>query len=290
MTKYTEFSGEKITICLTSACNIKCKHCYIDYSGAWDIQELKELIPIWRQKYKVSLNGAEPLTNLEYLNLYSLAGYHNIFTNGKAIVDNPNIMEHMKRNGIDHVAISYHLGSEVSPLSTQMVERAIFLLVNSGFEVEIMTTISKQNYKQIDSICDKALELGAKQLYLLNYIKKGNGVNGDKYVLSADEIKEFVTTMTRIREKYPKEQLYIQRAGLFDSQKYITKDCFECYACRHAVITPEKKIYPCIFCIDANYQIGHLEGQTLLVSPSSIDALPLGNGCLACNIYNGQYL
>jgi len=101
--------------------------------------------------------------------------------------------------------------------------------INHNIKVEIMTTISRQNYRRVESICEEAYKLGASKLYLTNYIKEGAAQNNNSLVLSPDEIKEFVDNLTFIRTKYPKDQLYIYRSGLFDSMYYLTKDTFRCY-------------------------------------------------------------
>lgn len=183
-----EFQGKKITICLTSLCNAKCKHCYIDYHGQWDIGELKQLIPVLRKKYIIALNGAEVLTNPDYLELYPLAGEHNLLTNGLAIVKNPNLMERMNDNGIERVSISYHFDSTVSAIPHEIIEQAIKLLQENGFRVELMTTISKQNYMNIKEICEKVHSLNVEELYLTNYLCKGNAQLRSELALSTDEI------------------------------------------------------------------------------------------------------
>lgn len=127
------------------------------------------------------------------------------------------------------VSISCHFGSDVSKIPFDMIERAISLLRSNNIKVEIMTTISRQNYRRVESICEEAYKLGASKLYLTNYIKEGAAQNNNSLVLSPDEIKEFVDNLTFIRTKYHKDQLYIYRSGLFDSMYYLTKDTFRCY-------------------------------------------------------------
>ena len=68
MKNYKEYQGKVVTLMLCSACNINCKHCYISFAGNRTIEELDEMIPILLDKgYRVDLNGAEVLTNPNYL-------------------------------------------------------------------------------------------------------------------------------------------------------------------------------------------------------------------------------
>lgn len=98
---------------------------------------------------------------------------------------------------------------------------------------------------------------------------------------------DFVKQLKTVRAHYPKNVLYVERSGTFDSSEYITKDTFECYAANIEVsITPDKRVFPCIFCIDDMYQIGYLENEKIMISNPLKNSLPNMPGCMACNIYN----
>ena len=62
-----EFEGKKVDIMCTSECNTNCEHCYVCYKGKRNPEELLTLVSYLKNKYKVMLNGAEVLTNPEYL-------------------------------------------------------------------------------------------------------------------------------------------------------------------------------------------------------------------------------
>ena len=65
-----EFEGKKVDIMCTSECNTNCEHCYVCYKGKRNPEELLTLVSYLKNKYKVMLNGAEVLTNPEYLSSY----------------------------------------------------------------------------------------------------------------------------------------------------------------------------------------------------------------------------
>lgn len=231
------------------------------------------------------MNGVEILTNPDYISLFPIAREIGLMTNGKVIADNSSIIKKLKNNGIEMVSISFHFGSDVSTIPFDMIERAISLLRSNNIIVEIMTTISKQNYRHVERICEEDYKLGASKLYFTNYIKEV-AQNGNSLVLSPDEIKEFADNLTFIRTNYAKDQLYIYRSELFDSMYYLTKDTFQCYLPTEDIVITPKKVYPCVFCISETYQIGYLEGDKILPSKKAIASLPQGQGCRACNIFN----
>ena len=92
-----------ITIMLTSKCNNYCSHCYINYDGEWDVSEVVECINDLKGTYNINLDGAEILTKPEYLSLFPLVDQHHLMTNGKAIYENPSLIDLLKQNGITNI-------------------------------------------------------------------------------------------------------------------------------------------------------------------------------------------
>lgn len=67
-----------------------------------------------------------------------------------------------------------------------------------------------------------------------------------KLVLSDYQLVEFFDLIKQARGKYKKSELYIFRSGSFGENK--NKNSFYCPAIKNSiVITPDNKIYPCIF-------------------------------------------
>ena len=54
-----EYSGESIIMMANSDCNAKCKHCYINYKGNFEGQDLRNLVAELQKRYDVSINGSD---------------------------------------------------------------------------------------------------------------------------------------------------------------------------------------------------------------------------------------
>lgn len=87
-----EYTGKKVTFLCTSVCNINCSHCYVNYKGKRNPDELLKLVRYLKDKYKIMLNGAEVLTEPEYLKSYKEIGQPWLLSNGLALL-NPNNMK-----------------------------------------------------------------------------------------------------------------------------------------------------------------------------------------------------
>ena len=127
------------------------------------------------------MNGTEPILIPEYYELYKENSQNRILTNGLELIRNPDLYDILKENGINEIALSYHFGiqDDISAVKSSMLDGLIENLVENGFQVKLMTTISSDNYKMISTMCSKAYELGAKTIKFTNYIYQGNAQKND---------------------------------------------------------------------------------------------------------------
>lgn len=277
-----EFRGKNVLLMLCSSCNMKCEHCYISYKGDMSIDNAKQKIEALGKKYTVWLNGAEPLVNLSYLELYPMVKQDFILTNGKALLVKEN-RDKLKYYGIKQINISYHfdIHDSISKISRQTVKNLIETLIKEGFTVKIMTTLSKINYKKLEEYCREAFCMGAKKIKFFNLTKLGNAENlQSNLFMSSEEIKEFLEQLQKVRNLYKKEDLEITRSGNFGSLTKITKN-FNCYAgVDSVVITPDNKAYPCIFLISKEHEIGYYENDKIIITK------PQNHNCSKCLLLN----
>ena len=285
-----EYTGNKIIIMCCSKCNLSCDHCYISYNGNRDANELFELVKKLKEKYEVVLNGAEVLTNLDYLKAYQEIGQKYILSNGLVFYENPNIIDILKLYGLESVSISYHFGihDKISLIKSYMLEEVFELLKQNNYNFRLMTTITSNNYMMLEEMCDKSIELGAKGLYLTNYILQGNAIKhkNDKFVLNAEQINAFFEQLMRCRAKYSKDELLIERDAGFGKNDLSNHDHFMCPSINNQVIlTPDNNLYPCIFLAKPGYEIGKLIDDTLWINDEYLN-INNGNQCFAKEICN----
>lgn len=87
----------------------------------------------------------------------------------------------------------------LSLIKSYMLEEVFELLKQNNFNFRLMTTITSNNYMILEEMCDKSIELGAKGLFLTNYILQGNAINHEKdgLVLNAEQINAFFEQLTK---------------------------------------------------------------------------------------------
>jgi radical SAM protein with 4Fe4S-binding SPASM domain len=176
---------------LTRKCNLKCPHCYINATtqqlkNELTTEESKRLID---QICEVSrplliLSGGEPLLRKD---VYELVRYGaekglkmGLGSNGSLIDDAA--AKKLKEAGIETVSISLdsHIPEQHDEFrgvvgSWEKAVRAIKALRENGVLVQVNTTVTQQNYDQIDDIMSLAEGLGVENFHLFFLVPTGRG-------------------------------------------------------------------------------------------------------------------
>jgi len=264
-----EYNGKNVIIMLCSSCNINCKHCYVKYKGNFSKDNLDLLFKNLKEKYFIILNGTEPILFPEYYQFFRENSQERILTNGLELINNPMLYDVLKENGINEIALSYHFGiqDDLSAVKSSMLDRLISNLRENQFKIKLMTTISTENYKNIADMCRSAYKLGANTIKFTNYIYQGNAQkNGISNVLSQEQIDYVLDEIDSVRKIYDISDLKIERCGSFGPNRNNSFK-FECLACNDmVVITPDLKVYQCVFDIDKGNEIGEVINGKIMIN------------------------
>ena len=280
-----EYTGKKVTFLCTSVCNINCSHCYVSYKGKRNPEELLELVKFFKDKHKIMLNGAEVLTEPEYLKSYKEIGQPWILSNGLALLK-PNIIEKLKSNSITSVSMSYHFGihDEISVVKYEKILEIIEILKANELDYRFLTTITSKNYQLIEEMCKETYQLGAKGIMFTNFIRQGNGMNLEELILTKQQLKEFFEYLKIVRNVYDIEDLIIERSGTFGMDETSSNNRFCCeFGDNRIYITPDNNVYPCLFLTKPGYEIGKLIDGKIMVEEKYINN---HDKCLASELCN----
>ena len=281
-----EYNGKKVTIMSCSNCNTKCKHCYVSYKGNFKGKDLYDLCNNLKDKYELNINGTEVLLHKDFFPVYDLIGQKRLLTNGIVINEDDDIIERIKNSSIEMVAMSFHFGiqDKISDVQKELLINNIKKLQKNGIKVELMCTITKDNYNKIKEICEYVKSLNVKKVRFINFLSTGNAINLDKKnILTDEQKKEFFEELNYVRNKYSKEELLIKRCGSFGYDNEHETN-FKCSAgVNEVVITPDLNVYPCIYMTKDQFRIGkYINGKVMLDKEIKNDC----NRCLASDYYN----
>lgn len=266
---YIDDKPEYIVLYATTDCNHKCSHCFVEHRMNWDSDDIASVASVLSKKCLVHINGAEPLLNPAYLKAYQSANQSFVFSNGLVFFNNSeadNLVMKIKEHGITEVRLSHHFNAidDLRAVPSEIVETVTKYLLSHGLEVHYNTTITKSNYTFIGDICSQAKELGISRIkfFPLKAIGGAKTLPGD-YRLSEDETRAFYSQLLEARERYSVSELTIKVSG--DLAGIAEK--FRCTYGNHSyAITPNRKIYGCVYAISVLPPLGELQpdGNILL--------------------------
>jgi radical SAM protein with 4Fe4S-binding SPASM domain len=177
---------------VTRKCNSKCPHCYINATtqqlkNELTTEEAKNLID---QICEVSrplliLSGGEPLLRNDIFELvrYGAAKGLKMGLGSNGSLIDGTVAKRLKEAGIETVSISLdsHIPEQHDEFrgvsgSWEKAVSAIKALRENGVLVQVNTTVTQQNYDQIDDIMSLAETLGVENFHLFFLVPTGRGV------------------------------------------------------------------------------------------------------------------
>lgn len=281
---YRLFKGSVVKILSCSECNVKCKHCYISFSGSFNDNELYEVVTKLSKKYEVRINGTEPLLHDGYLKSIEKANQTLVLTNGLVFKDNLDYLDKLKSFGIKTIGISYHFEwhNQISKVDQKFLENLFKIIISKGLEVQIMTTITSKNYKNVSDYCKYCEINNIRRIRFTNFMLQGRATELEKeLILSDEQLKEFLLMIKELRHDYNKDKLDIQRCGSFGP---LENSNFECTSGSDSVVlTPDYKVYPCLFMAKSGNEIGYYENGEIYINKEFKND---SKECKALKLYN----
>lgn len=283
---YHIFEGNIVKIFSCTNCNTKCEHCYVSLKGNYSKNQIDEVVDNLKDRFEIRINGTEPLMHKEYLDALENSKSKLVLTNGLVFKDNYDYISELAKRNLKTIGISYHfdIHDAISKVSKKYLDELFQEIIKRGLNVQIMTTITSQNYKNVYDYCEYCFKNGIKKIRFTNFIKQGNASNlDDNLVLNDEQLQEFFDSIDHLREIYPKEILEIQRCGSFGKNKKSTKE-FQCGAGTDSVvIAPDLSVYPCLFLTQPEYKIGYYKDGNIYIDNEYKND---NNDCSAVKILN----
>jgi radical SAM protein with 4Fe4S-binding SPASM domain len=249
---------------VTAKCNLKCAHCYINADEKRNIDELgtdaaKLLIHQIAEVSKplLILSGGEPMLRKDIFELIRYGTERGLKmalgSNGMLIDDV--VARKLKDAGATTVSIS--LDSSVPALHDQFrgvtgswrrAVGAIKALKRNGIVVQVNTTVTQQNYGQIEEIFALAEKLGAENFHLFFLVPTGRGARIEDITPDMYE-KMIISSFSKIMQYNlnvkpscaPQFMRIAQETGI-DMTRWVRGCMAGLYYCR---IYPTGEVTPC---------------------------------------------
>ncbi len=249
---------------INNTCNNRCKMCSI-----WKMKEKKAvrfekakeaLEKFYNHGFRfLQLTGGEPLLNPDFFRILGFAkklGFTVFFpTNGTLI--SREVAEKLAESKVDQVSISIHhfdpkTFEEISGHKNILKKTldAVKYLRQAGVPVSVLCTITKDNYKDIESIVKffKGLKLSVSFCTPMSISKTSFALGGKSAEFSKDELKGAITQIIGLKKKYG--NIFNCRDFLEDVLSFLDGE-----KSRHSCLGGKKifyldwdmKVFPCMY-------------------------------------------
>jgi radical SAM protein with 4Fe4S-binding SPASM domain len=249
---------------ITRKCNLKCSHCYINATT----KELKNELTTFEAKNLINqisevsrplliLSGGEPLLRSDVFELIKygvLKGLKMGLGSNGSLIDS-NVAYNLKKAGISTVSISLdsckpmlHDQFRAVAGSWEKAVNAIQVLRENNVLVQVNTTVTQQNYEEIDDIMTLTENLGVENFHLFFLVPTGRGTKMSD--ITPKKYEEMIKTTfaktsnhnLNVRPSCAPQFMRIARNQGLDMRQWIRGCIAGLYYCR---IYPDGEITPC---------------------------------------------
>ncbi len=287
---------------ILTACNLKCKHCYINTEQHGTITLSQEKIEKWLElfhdplkKSNVVFLGGEPTMHPHLVECITTAKKFDYFvtvdSNGYLFHDflnrvSPDLLDYLSfsLDGPDKEINDPIRGSGVFEICTSNLKKAI----SQGFRVSVIYTVSSRNIDQLHRMIPLLKRYGVKRFFI-----QVIGLRGESSKNSSDTISQKMESWQVSREHWLKVVPEVAReaaeAGLHVTypKVFLEKDeKFECAGnvAENFFIFPNGRVYQCPLCEDHPLHTFSIEDNKLVpnkgLSEKNLFSLDIAEGCV----------
>lgn len=248
----------------------RCDHCFFPEHG--QLRPLDETLAIAERLHAQGLNVipafGEVLTTPEYLAVYRMLSRKYLLTNGLVLASarGPATAKQIKEAGIEQVGFTLNENgcNPIGGIGQKVIIKAVQTIKEAGLIPTATSIITSQNYNHVPQIVAMAKQMGFRALKFNRLIPTKPQMI--PLTPSSNQTGAFFSQLQEQKNLTPKSELALYASGLFGligrSRNIPQSDHF-CLAGRQMVtIGLDNKVYPCLFLMDAQYQIGSFNQPT----------------------------
>jgi MoaA/NifB/PqqE/SkfB family radical SAM enzyme len=281
---------------ILTACNLACKHCYINKEQHGTNQLSKEEIVEWLQlfadsekKSNVIFLGGEPTLHPDLG--YAIARAKEldfavtVDSNGYLFHDllektTPALLDYLSfsLDGPDAEVNDPIRGEGVFDICTENIEKA----VKKGFNVSVIFTVSKKNILHLERMVPLLKKLKVKKFFIQVIGLRGNSAKNVSSETSQVTRKEWLDTVPEVAVKAADEGIHVTYPKVFLDDGEV----FQCAGnvAENYFIFPNGRVYQCPLCEDHPIHSYVIENGNLLkvdgLTESNFFQLNIEEGCV----------
>lgn len=296
---------DDVVIYINSACNLRCKHCYIgnpllNANNVFAADEICSFIEQFQKLSRITILGGEPLMHRGINKI--LQSSLSVPTADRRITTNLTSFFFLDRPKFKNAKVTFavSLDGHNADLHDFIRGEGCFdrtvsnlrLLVAEGFDVEISHTITTRNIDSFESLAQRCKEIGIKKLNLHKMSLQGNALDNAALLVTPSRWIEFCNQLESasspnphghrsLRVRYPPTYATIEefrrmvRAGEYwghQRRSYYTDS-----AGRRIVLYPNGRVYISSELFGTDSHIGTVSNGRFELNESPNSELNAGN-------------
>lgn len=273
----------RLEILSTRRCNLRCIHCYAELGPLVEEEltthEIKDIVNQAKDLgvFYIALMGGEPTIRDDFCEIvkHILDKGITLSTSTNGTLITKEYAEKIKRTGLKNIQVSldgatpetndYFRGCKGA---FKNAVRGIKALVEVGMNVDIATTVTKINYKEIPEMIDLAVKLRVNLYRIMSFVPGGRGekqnldisknewLNLISYLNKrSKELENLLDLHSEIRFMYPEYDSPTRLDKLFGGSCRAGR--------RQCVIGPDGKVYPCVMLMTPEFCAGNIRERKL---------------------------
>lgn len=285
---------EHLRIAVSSACNLRCGHCYVPIESRVNatkyleslipMQDIIKLLKKLKEEYslkKISISGGEPLFDVNWdrtKDLLAFARDNNLRvqlnTNGNGNVDIKKVMELMqgKQDLIDfHVSLDSDDEKFVDSFrgkegTFQNAIKQIKSMVSNELSVKVRYTVCKSNKDRVLSTYKLISDIGVKFFLIKPVFSSGTALNKQELFLNKQEYKNIQINLANssignnTKCEFPQPVFFT----LDECEKNVNVKILTCNCGSSALyLSDDGNLYPCTYLVGAaghsDYKMGNIK-------------------------------
>ncbi len=288
---------------ILTACNLSCKHCYINPEQHGNLRVSREQMDQWlelfadpKKKSNLIFLGGEPTLHPDLVHGIKKAkelGYSvTVDSNGYLFHD---FLEKIGPEQLDYLSFSLDgpdsmvndpiRGEGVFAVCTKNLRRAVEL----GFNVSVIYTVSCRNIDHLERMGSLLNELGVKRFFIQVIGLRGKSARpeGQKSAISEEHVwqvtrEKWLAVVPEVAEKIASRGIHVIYPKVFLSDE----ETFECAGleAENYFIFPNGRVYRCPLCEDYPINALRIEQCRLVANPGLNEdkffTLKIPEGCV----------
>jgi MoaA/NifB/PqqE/SkfB family radical SAM enzyme len=259
---------------LNSKCSQCCKGCYLESQRAYPDRDWKlaisDLKSLSQKSRSIFLTGSDILSYEGVEKLFPYSNQTILLGNAISIPERESTLKKISENSkVRFVMITSPSSVNIQANNQQPIKTAVTSVKKSGLEPVLTFVIGMNNYQNIESFANEAIESGVKYTRFIRYMPLSEE-HKPKF-LDDSHMGEFLSQIRRLREKISRDKLYIRVDGLFGTEwrKEKGKTCSA--GTNDLLIGLDNRIYPCEFLARKEFVLGKFENGIITLERKLIE-------------------